>query len=124
MSEALAQFAGQHYLNLETYRKSGKAVQTPMWFVERDGLLYAEAPAQTGKVKRVRNGSAARVVPCDGKGTPKGTWVDASIRIVDGTAAQDAQAMIQRKYGWQYRMLHLFGRLRRWRYAMLEMRVV
>jgi PPOX class probable F420-dependent enzyme len=47
------QFTDQKYLNLETYRKNGTPVATPMWFAEHDGLLYVYSRANAGKVKRV-----------------------------------------------------------------------
>src|SRR5262245_13309055 len=34
MTDKLSQFAGEKYLNIETYRKSGAAVATPVWFAE------------------------------------------------------------------------------------------
>ena len=76
MSSKMGRFAGQKYLSLETYRKSGKAVPTPVWFVEHDGVLYASAPVHTGKVKRLRNSPQARVAPCDSRGQVKGEWLD------------------------------------------------
>ena len=53
--ENLAQFSNQKYLNLVTYRKSGTAVSTPLWFIEDRGVLYVRTPAKSGKVKRLRN---------------------------------------------------------------------
>jgi hypothetical protein len=38
--EALAQFATQQYLNLESYKRNGTPVRTPVWFAEEDGVLY------------------------------------------------------------------------------------
>ncbi len=52
---ALAAFAGQKYLNLETFRKSGVGVRTPVWFAEKDGELLLYTLANSGKVKRIRN---------------------------------------------------------------------
>ena len=42
--DKLAQFAEQKYLNLESFRKNGQGVRTPLWFVEDDGVLYFDAP--------------------------------------------------------------------------------
>ena len=42
MSGALDRFRDRKYLNLETYRRDGEGVRTPLWFVEVGGLLYAE----------------------------------------------------------------------------------
>jgi hypothetical protein len=57
----LAQFAGQQYLNLETYRKTGQAMPTPVWFLEDNGTLYVRTVANSGQVKRIRNNSRVRV---------------------------------------------------------------
>ena len=35
----LGQFANQKYLNMETYRKTGKPVATPLWFAEENGTF-------------------------------------------------------------------------------------
>ena len=34
MPDAIAQFAGANYLNLETFRKTGVGVRTPVWFAQ------------------------------------------------------------------------------------------
>lgn len=60
-----AAFAGQRYLSLETFKKSGQGVKTPVWFaaepsVELDSnnvKLYVYTIGVSGKVKRIRNNS-------------------------------------------------------------------
>jgi len=65
MSEGkLAQFSNQKYLNIETYKKSGQTVQTPVWFIEDNGVLFVHTMLTSGKVKRVRKNPHVRVVPC------------------------------------------------------------
>ena len=39
MTDKLNQFAGQRYISLETYRRNGTPVRTPVWFVEHNGQL-------------------------------------------------------------------------------------
>ena len=34
MPDAIVQFAGANYLNLETFRKTGVGVRTPVWFAQ------------------------------------------------------------------------------------------
>ncbi len=105
--ERLAQFSDRKYLNLVTYRRSGAAVSTPVWFVEEDGVLYVRTPAKSGKVKRLRNDPRVRVVPCDGRGNPKGAWVDGRARIVDDAEAERANRLVHRKYGWRKKLIEL-----------------
>src|SRR5262245_13493315 len=50
----LTPFVGQRYLNLESYKRDGTPVQTPVWFAEEQGVLYVYTLANAGKVKRIR----------------------------------------------------------------------
>lgn len=96
----LEQFHRQSYLNLETFRKTGEGVQTPVWFVENDGLLYVETSARAGKVKRIRRNPHVRVVPCTASGSPRGVWVEGEARLVsDVTASEQIIRRLNRKYG-------------------------
>ena len=61
--EKLNQFAGEKYINLETFRKSGAAVATPVWFAEDLGVFYVYSLANAGKVKRIRNNPRVRLMP-------------------------------------------------------------
>ncbi len=110
--DALARFRGEKYLNLETFRKTGEGVRTPLWFIERDGVLYVCTPDNAGKLKRLRNNSRARVVPCTATGSPKGEWLEAEAHFVPPDEAATADALLDRKYGWLRRLIGLSARLR------------
>src|SRR5213592_1747771 len=98
-SGKLSQFAGEKYLNLETCRKNGKAVATPVWFAEDNGVLYIYSLADAGKVKRIRNNSRVRIGPCDVRGKLKGPWDDAEALILDDSGAEFGHKLLNRKYG-------------------------
>lgn len=102
----LTQFAGGRYLNLRTYRRSGEAVATPLWFVEDDAGLYVRTFAKTFKVKRLRHDARVGVVACDRRGDPRGDWLAGTARILDGAdvEAKRADGLLNRKYGWQKRL--------------------
>jgi len=38
--ELPAELQNQKYISLTTYRKTGAAVRTPVWFAEENGKLY------------------------------------------------------------------------------------
>ena len=111
-SGKLAQFAGQKYLNLESFRKNGQAVRTPLWFAEADGVLYFYTVAHSYKVKRLRNNPRVRIAPCDVRGKVKGDWIEATARLLDQDEARRADELLNRKYGWQKRTLNLLAKLR------------
>src|SRR6185295_4908480 len=111
-NDKLAQFAGHKYLNLESYRKNGQGVRTPLWFAEGDGVLYFYTVAHSYKVKRLRNNPRVRIAPCDVRGKVKGDWIEATARLLDADEARRADELLNRKYGWQKRTLNLLAKLR------------
>ena len=128
MSNAkLDQFANQKYLNLESYRKTGAAVATPVWFAqncdEDDDELYVYSLAEAGKVKRIRNNPRVRVMPCDFRGAPKGEWVEATARILDGAEASKAERLLDKKYGLMKKIGNLFSKIMKRSRAAIAIRV-
>lgn len=106
----LSQFEGQQYLNLETFRKNGVGVKSPVWFVEQDGILYVRTINDSGKVKRIRNNGRVRIVPCKSQGEPLGEWVEARAELVNGVDAERVNHLLKRKYGLMKSMFDLLGR--------------
>ncbi|HEY7182477.1 MAG TPA: PPOX class F420-dependent oxidoreductase [Blastocatellia bacterium] len=111
-NDGLAQFANQKYLNLESYRRNGQGVRTPLWFVEDNHALYFYTPAHSYKVKRIAANPRVRVVPCDMRGNVKGEWVDATARRIYGEESRRANELLDRKYGLAKRILNFLARIR------------
>ena len=105
-------FTAERYLSLETYRRTGQAVATPVWFVVDGGVIYVYSLAGAGKVKRIRNNPRVRIAPCDVRGALKGAWLDATARIVDEREAAAAQKLLVAKYGWQKKLFDLLRKIR------------
>ncbi len=117
-----ATLAGQRYLNLETYRRSGKGVRTPVWFAAApehpDGpRLYVYTTAESGKVKRIRRAGVVKIAPCDARGRVTGAWIAARAEIVGGAEFVAGMRLLDRKY-WPWKQIlnlssGLFGRHQR-----------
>lgn len=100
-------FEHQKYLNLESFRKNGNGVKTPVWFVEDGGTLYIRTIANSGKVKRIRNNQRVLIAPCKMDGALLGDWIEASARLVGGPEIdRKVDHMLGNKYGL---MKSLFG---------------
>jgi uncharacterized protein len=109
-----APLAGARYIALTTFRRSGAAVSTPVWFAERDGALYVFSDADAGKVKRLRHTARVTVAPCTATGTVRGPALDARGRIVmDSAEARAARDALARRYGFQWRALAAYNGLMR-----------
>jgi PPOX class probable F420-dependent enzyme len=115
-----AAFAGQKYLNLETFRKNGEGVKTPVWFAadpsvnldSSDAKLYIYTIGVSGKVKRVQNNNRVRVAPCNARGNLLDQWVDAQAEIVTGAQADRGMQLLNKKYSPWKQLLDFFARFR------------
>jgi PPOX class probable F420-dependent enzyme len=72
MDIRLQEFNGQPFLNLESFRKNGQSLKTPVWFTQVDDVIYVRTVANSGKVKRIRNNGNINIVPCEASGNPTG----------------------------------------------------
>jgi PPOX class probable F420-dependent enzyme len=113
MSDDLkALFKGHQYLNIESYRKNGDAVRTPVWFAEEDGLLYVWTSGVSGKAKRIRRNAQVKIAPANMSGKPLGEWVNgvAALFPMGTPTYQFGNALIDRKYGLLKKLINLFNR--------------
>jgi len=116
-----ATFAGHKYLNLETFKKSGDGVKTPVWFAadpsasldSNSAKLYLYTIGVSGKVKRVRNNPRVKIAPCDMRGRVLGEWVEARAEIITGEEAAYGMELLNKKsFPWK-QLLGFFASFRR-----------
>ena len=97
---SLEQFSKKKYLNLETFRKSGQGMRTPVWFVQDGEIIYVQTMANSGKVKRIRNSGRVNIAPCKMDGKLIGSWVPAQAReVTDSEVSMAADRLLDKKYG-------------------------
>jgi uncharacterized protein len=101
----LAELAPERYLVIETYRKNGEPVQTPVWFVEHEGVIYVRTNMDTGKAKRIRRNQHVRIAASTGRGQPKSEWIEAEAVVGGEEDAKIAFSLLKTKYGIQYRLI-------------------
>jgi hypothetical protein len=121
MAMGFAGFAGQKYLNLETFKKNGQGVKTPVWFAadpsakldSGDAKLYIYTIGVSGKVKRIRNNPGVRIAPCNMRGDVDGDWVPARAEILSGTEAAHGMQLLNKKYLPWKQLLDFFAMFRK-----------
>ena len=96
----LEQFLDQKYINLETCRKNGETVRTPVWFVVIDELIYIITRENTGKVKRIKNNHNVKIMPCTFRGKQVGIWTSGQATFVKNEKAEKAIKSRKKKYGF------------------------
>jgi PPOX class probable F420-dependent enzyme len=114
--------AHEKYVNLETFKKNGTGVKTPVWFAEENSMLYVYTEADVGKVKRIRNNPRVRIAACNMRGKVHGDWIDATAHMADELETRKGQALLKKKY-WPWKSIgDFFSRLRGHRQAIMLIR--
>ena len=118
-SDRLSELKRQKYLSLESYRKNGVGVRTPVWFAASSVAssdadtekLYVYTTADSGKAKRIRRTAAVKIAACDARGKVTGSWIDARAEIVTGEEFGRGMRLLNRKYRPWKQILDMATRL-------------
>tara|TARA_B100000029_G_scaffold21456_1_gene21672 strand:- start:1344 stop:1724 length:381 start_codon:yes stop_codon:yes gene_type:complete len=109
MDSRLERFTDQKYISLETYKKDQTPIKTPVWFVIDNEQIYITTKETTGKVKRLRNNSNARIAICSMKGDVKSNWVNVGVKkILDDDNVEKIVKLRKKKYGFSARLIGVF----------------
>lgn len=106
-SDKLAALAAHKYINLETYKKNGQQVRTPVWFVIDNDQIFVTTRPDTGKVKRIKNNNAVKIMPCGMRGEPKGEWITGTARFANESESKNAINLRNKKYGMRAKLVGL-----------------
>ncbi len=98
MAPIPAEIRGQRYISLATFRKTGVAVYTPVWFAEDSNKLYLMTNSKLGKSKRIRNNPQVKIAPCTMRGKITGPEFAAAARILPREDFARVRQLINRKY--------------------------
>jgi len=111
MSEpTTAPLGDERYVSLETFRKDGTCVKTPVWVAPLEGHLVIFSEGKSYKIKRLRNSPKVRVAACDVRGRVRGEWLEGTARILDDPARIAlAHQALRRKYGFQAAVTDFFA---------------
>ena len=101
------------YISVTTFRRDGRGVPTPVWFVAEANRLYVYTAVTSGKVKRMRRDPHVTVAPCSVRGRVRATPVAGVATFLDDAEARRVARLFDHKYGITRRLLGLYGRIRR-----------
>jgi PPOX class probable F420-dependent enzyme len=122
-TDKLAPFQEGKYISLETFKKNGAGVKTPVWYVLHNAKFYAYTEADSWKVKRIRNNSRVRVAPCDMRGNVKGDFIEGRAQLITGEEEKMANELLDRKY-FLKKIFNLMTKLNRHKRAMIRVEPV
>jgi PPOX class probable F420-dependent enzyme len=119
----VAPFRDGKYISVETFKKDGSGVKTPVWYVLHEGKFYAYTEADSWKVKRIRNNPRVRIAPCDIRGNVKGEFIEGRAQIVSGEEEKMANRLLDQKY-FLKKIFNLLTKINRHKRAMIRIEPV
>jgi PPOX class probable F420-dependent enzyme len=91
---------GHKYATVVTFRKSGEAMPSPVWFgLDDAGRAYAHTLHDSGKVKRIRNNGKVLIVASTTRGKPTGPVLAGTARVLPEDEWPHAEATLAAAYG-------------------------
>ena len=114
MSNPFSNLQKSNYIALTTYRKTGLAVTSPVWFAQAGDALYVITEPHSGKMKRIRNNGQVQVAPSTVRGKPLGPAADAQAReLVSPAECKAADDALNAKYGIQKKLFELLWKFQK-----------
>jgi PPOX class probable F420-dependent enzyme len=120
LSDPDSQFTNGRLLALESIRKNGQPIVTPLLFIVQDGAFYMRTPASTAKVKRIRRHPFVRLAPADWRGRPVGDWLVGEAKIYPAVEMAWVNERFKEKYGLVKRLIDWRNSLRRPGFVVIE----
>jgi PPOX class probable F420-dependent enzyme len=100
------------YINIQTYKKNGQAVSTPVWFISKDNKIYFRTSRKSGKFKRIKNNNNVKFALCNISGKIKGEWHNGLAKI-DPDINRLIFARINEKYGIFAHIMNVFYKIKK-----------
>ncbi len=93
----------EQFLSLETFRRNGTGVKTPIWFAQEGDELFMWTAGDSGKVRRIGNNPGVRVAPCTRFGRVTGDWFEARASVDASPAAvKRVEDLLKQRLGFRF----------------------
>ncbi len=109
-SDPVSILSQYRYIKLETLKRNGEGLATPVWFTVDGRKISVVTRNQTGKVKRLRNNPNVRVAPCGMTGQLKGQWYNGKASMANSEELHNALRLRSKKYGFRVRLAGILSR--------------
>ena len=95
---SFASLHDEEFVVLTTYRASGVAVPTTVWFADADGTIYVTTQRGAGKARRIGANPQVLLTPSDRVGNTHGEAVAGRARLLASDENAAAVAALRAKY--------------------------
>jgi PPOX class probable F420-dependent enzyme len=98
LDERIAALEKHRYISVTTYRRDGREVATPVWFVPDGDRILVWTDAASGKAKRIRANGRVAIAPCDARGKPSGAALVGTARILPAEQDASSRGLLTKRY--------------------------
>ena len=112
-------FEKAKYINIQTYKKNGQSISTPVWFIIKDNKIFFRTSHNSGKIKRIRNNNKVKFALCDIRGKIKGEWYEGVVNI-ENDSNNSILSEINKKYGISSRLMKIFYKIKKIKIVILS----
>ena len=105
-------FEKAKYINIQSYKKTGQPISTPVWFIIKDNKIFFRTSHNSGKIKRIRNNSNVKFALCDIRGKIKGEWYE-GIAKIENDLDNSILFQINKKYGLSSILMKIFYKIKK-----------
>ncbi len=105
MSDALDRLGSGRTVLLQTRKRDGSWVATPISLAVAGGRAFFRTYDASGKAKRLRNFGEVTVAPCTVRGAATGPGLTGRAVLLDGAQADHARTLLARKHPILHRWL-------------------
>jgi uncharacterized protein len=108
----LETFEKAKYINIQTYKKNGQPISTPVWFIIKDNKIFFRTSHNSGKIKRIRYNNNVNFALCDIRGKIKGEWYEGLAKI-ENDSDNSILSQINKKYGISSILMKIFYKIKK-----------
>jgi uncharacterized protein len=108
----LETFEKAKYINIQTYKKNGQPISTPVWFIIKNNKIFFRTSHNSGKIKRIRNNNNVKFALCGIRGKIKGEWYE-GIAKIENDSDNSILSQINKKYGISSLLMKIFYKIKK-----------
>lgn len=121
----IVKISNNKYINIESYKKNGSYVRTPVLFVNKDDKIYFRTNKKSGKIKRIKNNSSIKFTPCNINGKVKDMqWKEGYAKIANTDVMVTIDRLFGQKYGIINKFLKLLYKIRKLDLVLVEVKLL
>ena len=123
MDKKISDFIDGQYINIETFKKDGSSVRTPVWYIIQDDLIFIRSDRNSWKVKRIRKNSHVKISKCNMFGKTNSELFDGTASIKEKTNQINMDEFFDKKYGIKNKILKLMYKIKKLQIVIISVKI-